>query len=86
MSQNQPSLLVAQPIIRADGTMSDAFRTHMQLVSRAVKIVGTGSPEGVLEAPQYSEYIDETVPAVPVRYLKMLTDIGGDGKQGWAVG
>jgi len=86
MSQQQPKLLAAQPIVHVDRTMEQAFRTHLQRLSQAVKIVGTGSPEGVLEAPQYSEYIDETTPTVPVRYLKMLTDIAGDSKQGWVIG
>ena len=46
--------------------------------------VGTGSPEGVLELPQYSRYIDETVPLVPVEYIKMLPEVGGDRTKGWA--
>lgn len=85
MSQNQPQLLAAQPIVNDDGTMSQAFRTHMQQVSRSVVIVGTGSPEGVLEAPQYSLYIDETTPTVPVQYRKMLTSSAGDSKKGWVM-
>lgn len=85
MSQNQPSLLVASPIVGEDRTMEPAFRYFAQKVSEAVVIVGSGTPEAVVEAPQYSLYIDETVPTIPVQYRKMLADIGGDRTQGWIV-
>lgn len=85
VSQSQPQLLAALPVVQTDGTMSQAFRTHLQRLSHSVVIVGTGNPEGVLEAPQYSLYIDETTPTVPVQYRKMLTDIAGNSKQGWVV-
>lgn len=72
------------PIVDADGTMSQVFRSWAGRVTERMLYVGTGSPEGVLEAPQYSEYIDETTPAAPVKYVKMLPAIAGDRKQGWA--
>ncbi len=65
------------------GHMSQPFREHMLFLGRSTEIIGTGSPEGVVLASQYTLYIDETVPTVPVQYRKMLTDIGGDIKQGW---
>lgn len=74
----------ANPIIEKDGTPSQVFRTWM-LQATSGPIVGTGSPEGVVEAEQYVLYIDETVPLVPVQYRKMLPDIGGDRLKGWAV-
>tara|TARA_R110000782_G_scaffold81321_1_gene160726 strand:- start:1061 stop:1216 length:156 start_codon:yes stop_codon:yes gene_type:complete len=46
-------------------------------------IVGTGSPEGVIEAVQYSLYLDGTGSAGAIQYRKMLPSIGGDRKQGW---
>ena len=86
MPQDQTQLSVAQPIIEDDGTISQIMRTWAKRVSNELRIVGTGSPEGVVEASQYTEYVDEAVPAVPVRYLKMLPEIGGDRTQGWEVG
>jgi hypothetical protein len=73
-----------QPIVEPDGTMTQHFRTWALAVSNNLPIVGTGTPEGVIEAPQYSLYIDETVPLTPVQYRKMLPEIGGDRTTGWA--
>lgn len=80
----QPKLNAAQPIVLEDGTMAQAFRTVMQTLMQQVPIVGTGSPEGVVEALQYSVYVDETTPATPVTYRKMQAHIGGDRTKGWA--
>ena len=78
-------LNASQPIVDKNGTMEQPFRTRTIEWNNNLPIGGTGSPEGVLEAPQYSLYIDETVPLVPVTYRKMLPSSGGDRKNGWAV-
>ena len=83
MPQNQIKLNVSQPIVNADGTPSQHFQRFLLQLSNSVTIVSTGNPEGVLEAPQYCVYVDETTPAAPVIYRKMLPDIGGDRKKGW---
>lgn len=80
----QQKLNAGQPIVEDDGTMAQAFRTWALQVSNNLLIVGTGSPEGVVEAPQYSLYLDEAVPLTPVQYRKMLPESGGDRKNGWA--
>ena len=85
MAQTPISINSAQPIVNEDGAMSDVFRVWMLQVTRNVPYVGTGSPEGVIEAPQYSLYIDEAIPTVPVQYRKMLPEIGGDRSKGWVV-
>lgn len=87
MPQNPARLEANQPVIEPDDsrTMSQVFRTWALRVTNALPIVGAGTPEGVIEAPQYSLYIDETVPLVPVSYRKMLPEIGGDRSKGWAV-
>ena len=84
MSFTPIKLNAAQPIIMADGTMSQVFRTWALQVTNLLPTVGTGSPEGVLEAPQYSLYIDEAVPLTPVEYRKMLPEVSGDRSKGWA--
>jgi len=81
----QPTLNVAQPIVEDNGTMGQAFTEWTIQVSDNLRLVGTGTPEGVVEAPQYSMFIDETVPLIPVMYLKMLPSIGGDITKGWAL-
>ena len=85
MAQNPLSINSAQPIVEDNGTMSQLFRTWMLQVTNSIPIVGTGSPEGAIEAPQYSLYIDETVPLVPTQYRKMLPEVTGDRSKGWAI-
>ncbi len=81
----QQKLNRAQPIVLHDGTMEQFFSSWALLVSNNLPIVGTGTPEGVVEAPQYTLFIDEAVPLTPVQYRKMLAEIGGDRSKGWAV-
>lgn len=77
-------LNASQPITLNDGTMDQIFRLWTIQVTNSLPLVGTGTPEGVVEAPQYSLYIDESVPLSPVQYRKMLPEVGGDRKKGWA--
>lgn len=76
-------LNVGQPVVEANGTMSQAFRQFTQEASLSIPIVGTGSPEGLIEAVQYSLYLDGSGSAGAIQYRKMLPSIGGNRKQGW---
>jgi hypothetical protein len=78
-------LNVAQPIVENNGTMSQAFRQFTQEASLSIPIVGTGSPEGVVEAVQYSLYLDRTGSAGAIQYRKMIPSIANDRKQGWVL-
>lgn len=78
-------LNASQPITNDNGEMEQTFRSWALEVSNNLPLVGTGSPEGVIEAAQYSLYIDKTTPLNPVQYRKMLSDIGGNRTKGWAV-
>jgi len=78
-----PRLNAAQPIVEANGTMAQPFRQFTQDASLSIPIVGTGSPEGVVEARQYSLYIDANGSTGAIEYRKMQPDIGGDTSQGW---
>jgi len=80
---SNPILNVAQPIIGNDGTMEQAFRQWTQDASLSIPIVGSGSPEGVVEARQYSLYLDSAGSAGSIQYRKMQPDIGGDRTRGW---
>jgi hypothetical protein len=46
-------------------------------------IVGTGSPEGVVEAAQKRLYMDSTGASGAVLYIKRDADVAGDRKSGW---
>ena len=78
-----PRLNVAQPIVESDGTMAQPFRQFTQDASLSIPIVGSGSPEGVVEARQYSLYIDSAGSTGAIEYRKMQPDIGGDTLKGW---
>jgi hypothetical protein len=80
-----PRLNVGQPIVQDDGTMSQAFRQFTQDASLSIPIVGTGSPEGVIEAAQYSLYLDSGGGASAIQYRKMQPEIGGDRTKGWVL-
>ena len=82
---SNPILNVAQPITRDDGTMEQAFRQWTQDASLSIPIVGAGSPEGVVEARQYSLYLDTTGSAGSIQYRKMQPDVLGDRSKGWVL-
>jgi hypothetical protein len=78
-----PLLVASRPIILDDGTMTQEFRNWTLDASLSIPIIGTGSPEGVVDARQYSLYLDQTGAAGNVAYRKMQPDIGGDRLLGW---
>lgn len=78
-----PRLNAAQPIVSANGTMEQPFRQFTQDASLSIPIIGEGSPEGVVEARQYSLYIDANGTAGNIQYRKMQPDVAGDKSQGW---
>ena len=80
---SSPRLNVGQPIVHEDGTMEQSFRLFTQDASLSIPIVGTGSPEGLVEARQYSLYINSIGVSGTIEYRKMQPSIGGDTKQGW---
>jgi len=74
-----------QPIIDAGGRMQQVFRTWTQEVSRLGILKGTGSPEGVVVAPQTTLYMNTVGGAGAVLYIKRDTNIAGDPSQGWVL-
>jgi|TARA_R100000808_G_C2154733_1_gene165975 hypothetical protein len=76
-------LNVAQPVVEEDGTMASAFRQFTQEAALSIPITGTGTPEGNIEARQFSLYLDTSGGAGSIQYRKMTAEIGGDRKKGW---
>ncbi len=72
-----------QPIVDLNGKMQQVFRAWTQEVSRLGILRGIGSPEGVVIAPQTTQYMDTTGVAGSILYIKRDTNIGGDPSQGW---
>lgn len=73
-----------EPIVENNKTMTQRYRTWLLQVNATLPILGEGSPEGNVDAPLYSLYIDTTsTTSGAIDYRKMLSDIAGDTKQGW---
>ena len=70
-------------IVTNNGLMERQFIDWQLLVTKVLPMNGNGSPEGVVEADQYQHYYDDAGAAGSILYIKMLTDVGGDKKQGW---
>ena len=72
-----------RPIVESDGTLTLQSRTFFRSLYIQALIVGTGSPEGVVEAEEGATYQDRAGTASAIRYAKRNNDIGGDKTQGW---
>lgn len=77
------TLNASQPIVDKSGIMTQNMRVVMSQVVKESLIIGTGSPEGVINAPQGQEYMDDAGIAGSIKYIKRDADIGGDTSQGW---
>jgi len=71
------------PVVDDRGVMVRRFDFWTLNVTRLAPIVGTGSPEGVVEAVETQLFMDNTGIAGSILYIKRNSDIGGDKKQGW---
>lgn len=68
----------------ATGLPFDQFRIFLLQVQERGLIIGTGSPEGVVEAEQGVEYMDAAGTAGNIKYIKRDADDGaGDKSKGW---
>lgn len=72
-----------RPITESDGTLTLQSRTYFKTLTNQALIIGTGSPEGVIEAEQGASYMDDAGTAGSIKYIKRDNDIGGDKSQGW---
>ena len=70
-------------IVDASGLQTQEMRTWVKVITNRALIIGTGSPEGVVEALQGSSYMDDTGTAGSVLYVKRDSNTGGDTALGW---
>lgn len=78
-----PILNAHQPIVEENGTMARHFRDQMNVLNRSLPLDGEGSPEGVIEALQFTIYIDSLGLTGTILWIKMLPSVGGDTSLGW---
>ena len=73
----------SRPIVD-ESVMTNEFRRLVQTLVDQSTIIGTGSPEGVVDAIQGQRYMDDTGTAGAITYIKRDNDDGaGDAKKGW---
>lgn len=80
---NIPTPDAESPIVNENGSMSDVFQRWVSEITRLDLIVGTGSPEGVIDAEVGREYLDDAGAAGAVKFIKQLPNIAGDRTKGW---
>jgi len=72
-------------VVDAQGRATQELALFFESVSRLPVIIGTGSPEGVVEAGQSRLYMDDAGTAGSILYIKKLENISGDKSQGWVL-
>lgn len=70
-------------LVRADGTMTEASRIWANEVTNLQIIIGSGTPEGNIEAPTKRLYMDTSGTAGSILYIKRDAEIAGDTSKGW---
>lgn len=73
------------PVVKPDLTPTTALQLFSEDLVSMQLIIGTGSPEGVYEARQGREYMDQTGSTGNIKWIKRLSDIGGNKALGWVL-
>ena len=72
-----------RPLLKEDGSPAVQFNSWLKILTDRDLIIGTGSPETVVEANQGTTYMDDAGTAGAILYIKRDADISGDKTQGW---
>ena len=67
---NRVRLNASRPIVNERGEQTAEMQRWVQVVSERALIIGSGAPDGVVEAQQGAEYMDEDGALGNVFYLK----------------
>lgn len=73
----------AIPITDTSGKQQREFRAWISSITSKAVIIGTGPPEGLVEADQGATFMNENGTDSNVQYIKAKADISGDRSQGW---
>ena len=89
MATNITDISFDRPVIEGDGSLTSQSRTFFNTLKTRVLeqslVVGTGSPEGVVEADVGTSYMDDAGVAGAISYIKRDADILGDKSMGWVL-
>jgi len=76
----------SRPAINSLGVLSLAMKRWIQSITNQAVITGSGTPEGVVKAPQFSSYKDvDATTTGTILYSKQLAQIGGNTSMGWVL-
>lgn len=74
-----------RPIVDQNLSMTQETRTWFQTITDRSLIIGDGSPDGVIEAPEGAEYMDRLGTPGNIKSIKRDSDVGGDKTLGWVL-
>lgn len=72
-------------VVDADGRATQELSLFTDAVAKLAIIIGTGSPESVVEGIQGQLYMNQSGSSGSILYIKKLSDISGDRTQGWVL-
>ena len=70
-------------VVDAEGRPLQNLQLFSEELVAMTLIIGSGSPEGVYAARQGREYMDQTGTTGSIKWIKKLSDIGGNKTMGW---
>ena len=74
----------SRPLVNEDLSPSKQLNTWLGVVTAQSMIIGSGPPEGIVEAIQTAVYMDQLGITEAVLYIKRDADDGsGDRTKGW---
>jgi hypothetical protein len=76
-------LNISRAVVDKDGRPLQVLQQFSESVAILPVLLGTGTPEGVIEAQQGRLYLDTTGAANARLYIKNANDIAGNRKNGW---
>ncbi len=79
----QPSS--SRSISKDDGSPSFQLNSWFKIITDRALIVGTGTPEAIVEASQGAVYMDDAGTTGNILYIKRDDDVLGDKTKGWVL-
>lgn len=84
MATRVTGLPVTRPIT-SDGILTQEARSYFRVITERALIIGTGSPEGAVEAEKGATYMDDSASMGSILYIKKQDEISGDRASGWVL-
>lgn len=72
-----------EAVVDEEGRATEKLSLFSEDVARLPVLIGSGSPEGVVEARQTRMYMDTAGIAGSILYIKQVDAVAGDKSEGW---